>query len=138
MGGYRDGADTDDELAGRILRQAFRGTRAYGCLFAILLGAAMSFVIFLGNIMGDCPPGPGCHDHDGLHIVQDLAVALPMAALMGAGVWLLASAIRAVLQPVLGKRLVILLLVALTLALAWFGFQPAMELFFRWMLPPTS
>lgn len=138
MAGYRHDVDADDQLAGRILRRALKGTRAYGCLFAILLGGAMSFVIFLGNIMGDCTPGPGCHDRDALHIIEDLAVALPMAALMGAGVWLLASATRAVLQPVLGERVVILLLLALTLALAWFGFQPAMEAFFRWTFPAGS
>lgn len=138
MEGYRDYTDRGDDLAGRFVRQVVRGNRAYGCLFAILLGGAMSFVIFLGNIMGDCTPGPGCHDHDGVHILKDLAVALPIAAVLGAGVWLLANIIRSALRPIIGDRLVSLLLFALTLALAWFAFNPAMETFFRWTAPANS
>lgn len=138
MEGYRNHADNGDDLAVRFVRQAVNGSRAYGCLFAILLGGAMSFVIFLGNIMGDCTPGPGCHDHDGVHILKDLAVALPIAAVLGAGVWLIASVIRKALRPIIGDMLLSVLLVALTLALAWFAFDPAMETFFRWTAPANS
>jgi hypothetical protein len=138
MAGYRDEPDSGDELAGGPVRQNLKATRGYGCLFATLLGAAMSFVIFLGNIMGDCSPGPGCHDDDGVHILKDLAVALPIAAVLGAAMWLLAAAVRAALQPIVGERLVILLLVALILALVWFAFDPAMEIFFRWTVPGNS
>lgn len=135
--GYRDSIDGDD-LTVSPLRQNLKAGRAYGCLLATLLGGGMTFVIFLGNVMGDCTPGPGCHDHDGVHILKDLAFALPLAAALGAGMWLLASAIRAALRPILGEALVILLLVVLTLTLAWFGFSPTMEVFFRWALPPRS
>ena len=135
MEGYRDYTDNGNGLARRLARKAVRGSRGYGCLFVALLGGAMSLVIFLGNIMGDCTPGPGCHDHDGVHILKDLAVALPIAAVLGAGVWLLASVVRTALRPIIGDRLVGLLLFALTLALAWFAFDPAMETFFRWTAP---
>jgi hypothetical protein len=135
MAGYRHEPDSGDELAGGPVRQNLKATRSYGCLFATLLGGSMSFVVLLGNVMGDCSPGPGCHDNDGVHIMKDLAVALPIAAVLGAGVWLLAAAIRASLQPIIGERLVILLLVALTLALVWFGSNPAMETFFQWTRP---
>jgi hypothetical protein len=138
MEGYRDYTDSGDELAGRFIRQAVKGSRAYGCLFAVLLGGAMSFVIFLGNIMGDCTPGPGCHDHDVVHILKDLAIALPIIAVLGAGVWLLASVIRTALRPAIGDRLVSLLLLGLTLALAWFAFDPAMETALRWIAPANS
>jgi hypothetical protein len=98
----------------------------------------MSFVIFVGNVMGDCEPGPGCHDHDGIHIMQDLAVALPIAAVLGAGMWLVAAAVRAVFQPIIGERAAVLLLLALTLALVWFGFNPAFDAFFRWTAPGST
>ena len=135
MAGYRNAALETDGPTGGPVRQNLRAARAYGCLFATMLGAGMSFVVFLGNVMGDCEPGPGCHDHDGVHIARDLAVALPIAAVLGAGMWLLAAAVRAALQPVIGERAVILLLVALTLALVWFSFNPAFEAFFRWTAP---
>jgi hypothetical protein len=138
MTGYRDGPDSGDDLTGAPVRQNLKATRAYGCLLASLLGGAMSFVVFLGNIMGDCLPGPGCHDNDGVHIMKDLAVALPIAAVLGVGMWLFAAVVRAALQPIFGERLVILVLVALTLALAWFGFNPAMETFFQWTAPGNS
>lgn len=138
MAGYRYGADGTDEPTGGPVRQNLKAARGYGCLFATLLGAGMSFVIFVGNVMGDCEPGPGCHDHDGVHIMKDLAVALPIAAVLGAGMWLLAAAVRAAFQPIIGERAVILLLVALTLALVWFGFNPAFEAFFRWTAPGNT
>lgn len=131
MDGYRDHSDNADDVAGRIGRQVTTGSRAFGCLFAALLGGAMSFVIFLGNVMGDCEPGPGCHDNDGLHIFTDLAIALPIAAVLGAGVWLLASVVRMALRPLIDDRLASLILLVLTLALAWFAFDPTMETFFR-------
>ena len=135
MDGYRNPTGYGDDLPGRFLRQAVKGSRAYGCLFAVLVGGAMSFVIFLGNIMGDCTPGPGCHDQDGLNILKDLAVALPIAAVLGTVVWLLASVIRTALRPLISGWPVSLLLMALTVVLAWFAFDPAMEAFFRWTAP---
>jgi hypothetical protein len=138
MEGYRNTSDNGDDPAGRFVRQAVKGNRAYGCLFAALLGGAMSFVIFLGNVMGDCTPGPGCHDHDGVHILKDLAVALPIAALLGAGMWLLASVIRRALRPLIGDLLISVLLLVLTIALARLAFDPAMQTFFRWTAPANS
>jgi hypothetical protein len=138
MAGCRDEADGGDGLNVGPVRQNLKATSAFGCVFAVLLPGGMSFAIFVGSIMGDCDPGPGCHDNDGIHILSGLAVALPIAASLSVGMWLLAAAIRAALRPIMGERPLFLLLTALTLALAWFAFGPAFELFFRWSAPGTS
>ena len=129
----------DDGYAGSSnpLRH-LQGARAYGCGLAVLLGGAMFLVIFLGTAMGDCTPGPGCHDHDGLHILKSLAVALPIAAVCGIGMWAAAAVMRTALRPLLGELPVALILTGLTLGAAWFGISPAFELFKRWTLPSTS
>ena len=131
----QNGTDDGDEFTGSPVRENLNATRGYGCLAATLLGGAMFFVVLLGNVMGDCEPGPGCHDHDLVHIIEDLAVVLPITAALGSGVWLLAAVIRAALQPIIGGRLVVLLLIVLTLALVWWGFNPAFEVFFWWTMP---
>ena len=122
--------DGGDRSTGPV-RDNLKATRAYGCLFALLLGGALAVVVFLGNVMGDCSPGPDCHDNEGAHILADLSLALPIAAVLGVGVWLLTAALRAALRPFIAPRLLVVLLVALTLALVWFEFRPAFELFFR-------
>ena len=138
MAGYGDDTDDHNEVSDGPGAGNLKATRAYGCLFATLLGLAMSFVIFVGNVMGDCEPGSGCHDNDGVQIMQDLAVALPIAALLGIGMWLLAAALRAVLRPMMHERAVGVLLVGLTLMLIWLSFEPAFETFFRLTTPVSS
>lgn len=120
----------DDTRSGGV-RRNLKSTRAFGCLFATLLGLAMSFALFVGNIMGDCEPDPGCHDNDGVHILQDLAVALPIAVILGIGVWFVTAVLRAVLRQMMNERLLSMLLFVLTLALVWFGFGPAFRIFFQ-------
>jgi hypothetical protein len=114
-------------------RENLTATRGYGCLFAMVLSIPMTFVLLLGNIMGDCEPGPGCHDHDGLHILQDLLVALPIAAAFAVGSWLLTALLRALLRSKLPETVMAVFLVVVTLAFAWFSFDPAFNLFFGWM-----
>ena len=135
MAGYRTDPDDNEEVSGDPALGDLKATRTYGCLFATLLGLAMSFVVFLGNVMGDCEPGPGCHDNDDVQIMQDLAVVLPIAALLGTGMWLLAAVLRAVLRPMMHDVAVRVLLAALTLALVWVSFDPAFEAFFRLTTP---
>ena len=113
-------------------RENLTATRGYGCLFTIAIGIPMAFVLLLGNIMGDCEPGPGCHDHDGLHILQDLLVALPIVTAFAVGAWLLVALTRSLLRLKLPGTSLIVFLVAVTLALAWFSFYPAFNLFFEW------
>lgn len=135
MAGYRDDPGDNNEVSGDSGRGNLKATRAYGCLFAALMALGMSFVIFVGNVMGDCEPGPGCHDKDGVHILQDLALALPIATLLGIGMWLLAAALRAILRPMILEPAVGVLLVGLTLVLVWVCFDPAFETFFRLTTP---
>lgn len=135
MSGYRDETTDDDEVNRDSVRENLRAARPYGCGLATLLALSMSFVIFLGNIMGDCEPGPGCHDNDGIHIMQDLAVALPIAVFLGIAMWFVAALLHAVLRPLIDTRLVHILLIGLTLALAWLAFDPAFETFFLWTTP---
>lgn len=130
MSGFQNDAaseDTNENTRSDNLRAA----RPYGCLFAVLLGLAMSFIVFLGTVMGDCvAEEPDCHSGDGLFIMQSLAVALPIAAFLGACMWLVATALRTVLRPLIPDWLIGVLLVGLTLFLVWLSFDPAFEVFF--------
>lgn len=135
MAGYRTDPDANEEVSGSPVRGNLKGARAYGCLFAVLLSLAMSFVVLLGIIMGDCDPGPGCHDNDGFHIMQALAVVLPIAAILGIGMWLLAASVRALVRPMMHEAAVRVLLVGLTITLVWVSFGPAFEAFFRLTYP---
>ncbi len=135
MAGYRTDPDDNKEVSSDPAKGNLKAARAYGCLFATLLGLAMSFVVFLGNVMGDCEPGLGCHDNDGVHIMQDLAVVLPIAALLGIGMWLLAATLRAILCPMMHEVAVRVLLAGLTVALVWVSFDPAFETFFHLTMP---
>lgn len=107
-----------------------RAAAPFGCLFAALLGVAMAFVIFVGSVMGDCSPGPGCHDHDGSRIVHSLFVALPIILSCAVVVGLVASVLRFALEGRVRPVLLNALLVSLTIAALWFAFRPAFDLFF--------
>ena len=82
--------------------------------------------------MGDCNPGPGCHDRDGIHILQGLGVALPITCLFAAAVWFAAAMLRAILSRFLPQSVLNVILFSVTLAVIWFGFDPAFRLFFWW------
>jgi hypothetical protein len=110
-----------------------RAAGPFGCLFAILLGIAMASVIFVGSVMGDCTPGPGCHDHDGSRIFQSLFIALPIIFGGAAIVWLVSFALRCALQSRVPPIVLNALLAVFTIAAVWFAFHPAFDLFF-WFL----
>src|SRR5947209_7810863 len=109
-----------------------RRTARYGFLFAALLGLGMGFVIVVGSSMGDCPPGPGCHDHDGARIGSSLLRAAPIVLVFAAGASLLLSAVHGFLSERLSPAALNLLMAVLTLALVSMSFGPAFELFLRW------
>ena len=111
-----------------------RGGRRFGCLFAVLLSGAMGFVIFVGSVMGDCSPGPGCHDDDGAVIGGGLLQAVPIILAFGAAAWLILSVAHALLQERLSPTALNILLTLVTLALVWISFDPAFELYFWWMM----
>ncbi|MBU0555096.1 MAG: hypothetical protein KKD64_07415 [Alphaproteobacteria bacterium] len=69
-------------------KQHLRAAMPFGCAPAALLFLAMGFVVFVGNIMGDCGAEPGCHDNDGFHILNGLMWTLVITMLIGAGSWL--------------------------------------------------
>ena len=114
------------------VRENFKATRPFGCLFATVLGLSMGFVVFVGSVIGDCEPGAGCHDNDGLRILQGLLVALPIVCLLAAGAWLISTVLQAALGRILPQPVLSILLVAVTLALVWYCFDPAFEVFFWW------
>lgn len=93
----------------------------------------MGFVIFVGGVMGDCTPGPGCHDHDGALIIGHLLFALPIIAGGTTAVWFVSSLLHTLLKGLLPPVALNALLVAFTLAVVCFSFQPAFELFF-WLV----
>ena len=90
----------------------------------------MVFVIFVGSVMGDCTPGPGCHDHDGAWILHSLLLALPIVASGAILVWLVSSMLRHLLNGRVHPLALNGALTAATHATVWFAFSPAFELFF--------
>lgn len=117
---------TEPESASSSLRSG----GAFGCLFSLLLGLAMGFVIFIGSVMGDCEPGPGCHDNDDAVIAGGLLQAAPIVLGFGLGAWLVLSGLHALLRGRMSPLALNGLLSILTVALAWLCFEPAFELFF--------
>lgn len=115
-------------MASEPLRQHLNATRPFGCLLAVLLGLGMSSVVFVGSVMGDCDPGPGCHDNDGAVIGYGLLVTGLIALAMGAAGWFFSTLLRMLFHKKLGGVALNLLLAILTLLMVWFGFSPAMEL----------
>jgi hypothetical protein len=118
-------------MSEETFRQHLRAARPVGCLPATLVALGMGFVVFLGDTMGDCSPGPGCHDHDGLNILNDFAWTLAIAVSIGAASWLLSGTVRMIVRPLIGAVATIVVLVAISLLIAWLGFDPAMELLLK-------
>ena len=111
-------------------KEQLRATQLFGCWYAVLLGLGIAFIDFVGTVMGDCEPGPGCHDHDAALIGVGLLKAALIAAVFGAVVWLLVAIIRLMIGSRLNAIVANCLLGALVLALLWASFSPAMDLWF--------
>ncbi len=90
-------------------------------------------VVFVGSIMGDCEPGPGCHDHDGLHILNGFAWTVAIAASVGVASWLVSGVLRMAVRPLIGSVSTTVVLISLTLVIVWFSFSPATELMIKVM-----
>jgi len=103
-----------------------------GCLYAVLLSLSMAFVISVGSVMGDCVPGPGCHDDDGASIRSGLLRAAPIVLMFGAAASLIFAGAYALFHRRLSPRALWIFLTFATLALAWISFEPAFELYFWW------
>jgi hypothetical protein len=112
------------------LLQHFKATRPFGCLLAGLLGLGMGFVVMLGSVMGDCEPGPGCHDHDGTEILYGLFLTAVIVSGFGLAGWLVSALARMRLRPVISAPVTNAILTALIVLFAWACFEPAMELMF--------
>ena len=115
-------------MASEPFRDHLNATRPFGCLSAALLGLGMSFVAFVGSVMGDCDPGPGCHDNDGAVIGYRLLITALIVLSIGAAFWFLSAVMRMLLQQRIGRVATNLFLTVVTLLIVWFGFAPAMEL----------
>ena len=109
-------------------RQSLKETRLFGCIPAALLAASMGFIVFLGTTMGDCEPGPGCHDRDGLHIMYGWSIVTVIASVVGVGSWLLFAVLRMAMRSWLGAGVTNVILAAGAILIVWFGFTPAMQL----------
>ena len=116
-------------------KQHLKAARPLGCLPAFLLALGMGSIVFLGNTMGDCEPGPGCHDHDGLHILYGFAWTLAIVAPVGAACWLLSGSLRMVARPLIGAVATVVVMMALILLIVWFSFDPALELLIKITAP---
>lgn len=90
----------------------------------------MASVIFVGTIMGDCEPGPGCHDNDGAILAGPLLVLLLIVIVATGAVWLLCSILQRTLRDLVSPIAMNLFLTVLTLGLLWFGFDPLLKIFF--------
>ena len=112
------------------MRSSFlRAGIPFGCLGAALLGVAMTLVIFIGSVMGDCDPGPGCHDHDGFIIARSLLLAAPVVLLVGFAITALAASADALLRDHMDGRARRALLSIVTVIAACLSFDPAFGLF---------
>ena len=107
-----------------------RGTRRFGCGFAVLLAAAMAFVIFLGTVLGDCMPDDPCHRDDGASIGRALLQAVPIVLAFALAAWLIMAAVRASFGDRLGAAASNALLALLMLVLVWASLRPAFDIFF--------
>ncbi|MGF7169226.1 hypothetical protein FHS91_000885 [Sphingobium xanthum] len=117
------------------IRNRLATTWPFGCLFTVLLGLGMAFTIFVGSVMGDCEPGPGCHDRDGLLIFKGWFLALPIVISFGAVCWLVFASIRTFLADFLGVWATNILFSMTAVALAWFGLDAAFGIFFWFSAP---
>ncbi|ATI80639.1 hypothetical protein A6768_11985 [Sphingobium yanoikuyae] len=104
-----------------------RGAK-FGLLYAALLGLAMSVVIFVGSVIGDCEPGPGCHDNDAAIIGLGILSAVPVVAIFSLLLCASAGSVRHFLDARMGARATTWLLSGLTAAAAWASFDLAMTL----------
>lgn len=107
-----------------ILRRGMK----FGALYAVLLGLAMSFVIFVGSTIGDCDSGPGCHDNDAAVIGLGILSAVPIIALFSMLLCVGAGSACRFLDDRIGSRAAKWLLAGLTVAAAWASFDLAMTL----------
>ncbi|MCW2336802.1 hypothetical protein M2337_001035 [Sphingobium sp. B2D3A] len=99
----------------------------FGCLPSALLFVGMGFAVFVGNIMGDCEAGSGCHDNDGFHILNGVMWTLVIAMSIGVGTWLASAVLKMALRPLIGSVATNLLLVIMSLLVVWLCFNPAMD-----------
>ena len=105
-----------------------RGGMKFGVLYAVLQGLAMSFVIFLGTVIGDCDPGPGCHDNDAVVIGLGILTAMPIIALFSMILYAGAGCARSFLTDRIGSGVTVWLLGKLTVVSVWVNFDLAMML----------
>jgi hypothetical protein len=110
------------------LSDLIRRGMKFGVLYAVLLGLAMSLVIFVGSIIGDCDPGPGCHDNDTAAIGLGILKAMPIVAIFSILLCVGAGAVRRILDVRIGLRATTWLLAGLTVAAAWASFDLSMTL----------
>jgi hypothetical protein len=106
----------------------FRRGMKFGALYAVLLGLAMSVVIFIGSVIGDCDPGPECHDNDAAVIGGGILSAMPIIALFSTLLCAGAGTARRYLDDRIGLHATAWLLGGLTVAAVWASFDLAMAL----------
>ena len=78
--------------------------------------------------MGDCDPGPGCHDNDTAVIGRGMLFAFPIIALASMAVCVSAGIARHYLDGRIGANSTTWLLTIITVAAAWSTFDLAMLL----------
>jgi len=110
------------------LSDLIRRGMKFGVLYAVLLGLEMSFVIFVGSIIGDCDPGPGCHDNDTATIGLGILKAVPIIATFSMLLCVGAGSVRRILDDRIGLRTTTRLLAGLTVAAAWASFDLSLTL----------
>jgi hypothetical protein len=95
------------------------------------MAALLGVVVFIGTSIGDCPPGPGCHDQDGSLILRGWMFSAIIASGFGVAVGLLALGLAKLVRRRTGDRGLVAVLVILTLVLIWWSVDPAFELLER-------
>lgn len=104
-----------------------RGAK-FGLLYACLLGLAMTCVIFVGSVIGDCDPSPGCHDNDVAVTGLGILSAVPIITCAGMAVYVLAKFAHRWLEGRMSPHSTNWLLGGLAIMAVWATFDLAMML----------
>ena len=109
-------------------REHLREARYFAILYSVILALGLTAILVVGTSLGDCDPGPGCHDNDDAIIGSGLVLVLAITLAFGSAIWFLFSTVHRAairhLRPLLVDGLLYLLVILALLISFW----PATEL----------